>query len=391
MSMHGRRPRFDVAFYAPAVAKRIVEDRESAGGAETQILLLARGLATRGWRVALVSYAAGRPVPHMIDGVHVVAHRRFRGRRVLVRRLAYAAEIARMLATLDAAVLVQRSAGSVTGLVGFAARIRRRRFVYSSSSVVDFALERIQPDRRVVALYEFGVRLATDVVVQTDEQVELCRRRFHREPVLIRSIAEPAERRTAVPDAFLWIGRVDGYKRPEAFVELARAVPEARFRMVAVPAAHDDGRGLRHLRELGAELDNLEFLDARPRREILALVERAVAIVNTSDIEGMPNTFLEGWARGVPALTLVYDPNGVIVREGLGRAAQGSIDVLARHARELWAARRDQREISAACRDYIAREHALDAAVEQWERALRLTGNHLGAPKGRSRARRFVQ
>ena len=57
-------------------------------------------------------------------------------------------------------------------------------------------------------------------------------------PVLIRSIAEPASQRDHAPEAFLWIGRLVWYKRPPAFVELARALPEAKFWMVGVPAVH---------------------------------------------------------------------------------------------------------------------------------------------------------
>ena len=45
---------------------------------------------------------------------------------------------------------------------------------------------------------------------------------------------------------------------------------------------------------------------------------RAVAAVNTSEFEGMPNVLLEAWSRGVPALVLHYDPGGVVRAHRLG-------------------------------------------------------------------------
>ena len=50
-----------------------------------------------------------------------------------------------------------------------------------------------------------------------------------------------------------------------------------------------------------------------------ALYDRAKVLVNTSDVEGFPNSYLQAWIRGVPVVTLI-DPDGVIEREGLGVA-----------------------------------------------------------------------
>jgi hypothetical protein len=97
-------------------------------------------------------------------------------------------------------------------------------------------------------------------------------------------------------------------------------------------------------------------------------------MVNTSDYEGMPNVFLEGWARGVPALALTHDPDGVIERERVGAFAHGSAERFAELARELWQRRGDQSEVAARCRAYIDREHSAGVVVGRWQRALGLEG-----------------
>jgi glycosyltransferase involved in cell wall biosynthesis len=185
---------------------------------------------------------------------------------------------------------------------------------------------------------------------------------------LIRSIAEPAPQREGDPEAFLWIGRVIQSKRPEAFVELARSLPEAMFWMVAVPASDraDHVELMTDLERSAAAVPNLGLLRPRPREELLHLVNRAVAMVSTSDFEGMPNTFLEGWARGVPALALAHDPDGVIERHRLGSFADGSPDRLVTLASSLWNERRNQAVLSETCRQYILDYHSPEAVSARW-------------------------
>jgi glycosyltransferase involved in cell wall biosynthesis len=163
------------------------------------------------------------------------------------------------------------------------------------------------------------------------------------------------------------------YKQPEVYVQLARAVPEARFRMVAVPRARPPrGDPAPELPSGDAQPQNLEILPPLPRAALMALLERAVAVVNTSDHEGMPNTFLEAWARGVPALSFAVDPDGLIVGRGLGEFARGSRDALVAAARRLWETRLDQHEVAERCRTYVSERHSPDAIAARWQEELGL-------------------
>ena len=107
---------------------------------------------------------------------------------------------------------------------------------------------------------------------------------------------------------------------------------------------------------------------------MLDLVDSSVAIVNTADFEGMPNVFLEGWERGVPALALTHDPDGVIESHGLGWFAHGSREQLAELARTAWEQRGDQAAIAERCRAYVRDEHSTDAVAARWRDALGLAG-----------------
>ena len=76
-------------------------------------------------------------------------------------------------------------------------------------------------------------------------------------------------------EAFLWSGRIVEYKQPLKYVELARAIPEARFWMLAVldPASVELAV---KLRSAAAQTPNLELLEPRPHGEAMELVRRSV-------------------------------------------------------------------------------------------------------------------
>ena len=130
-----RRPAADVAIYSP-YAGPLYMSGGSSGGAEVQSVQLARTLAAEGLRVRHIVFADGA-VESPTEGVELVTlDARYRRGGMARRRATIAA-----LRHADAAVYIQRSAGFETGLVAGFARMTRRRFVFSSSSVADFSLD----------------------------------------------------------------------------------------------------------------------------------------------------------------------------------------------------------------------------------------------------------
>jgi glycosyltransferase involved in cell wall biosynthesis len=366
-------PSVDIAILSPLATPLYVDDRRedgqrSTGGAELQMFQLARALATADLSVAHVVFDSPGLVAER-EGVTVAALPPRKSRPVQPRA---SVQLVALLAQVRPKLVIQRSAGFDTGVAALFAKATGRRFVFSSSSSADFTLDTLR-DPKTIAAYRAGLRLADRVVVQTDDQGALAARLRGRNAHVIRSFCEPAAD-SGSPGAreyFLWIGGVIDYKGPLAYLDLAAKLPDAQFLMVAT------GRGSRFqglaqaVSERAAALPNCELLGGRPRAALLELYERAVAVVNTSVVEGFPNTFMEGWARGAPALSLNVDPDGVIARYGLGVIAEGSLDALAAGARALW----DRRGVAAdehdRCRAYIERHHAPAVVGAAWAELVR--------------------
>ena len=239
-----RRARDDVVFYMPYIGSMLSDNASfPPGGAETQILAIARGLAKLGVRVAIIAYGGRDELPSHVDGVRIIPRPPSRGNKRLVGRLIEAIRIWHALWRSPSRTVVYRCASAELGLIAAYTRIVRRRLVFSTANVVDFELEKLTRKRRDLLLYELGVRLADAIVVQTEEQVELCKLAFGRRPVLVKSISMPSATKAESAEAFLWVGRLVSYKRPLEYIALARALPEARFWMVGVASSSDDHAG----------------------------------------------------------------------------------------------------------------------------------------------------
>jgi glycosyltransferase involved in cell wall biosynthesis len=366
--MSARAPAYDVAVYAPWAALYYGRDREYMGGAEVQATMLAHALERRGLRVAHIVYPVKEPRPAEASSPALVERSRWR-RQGPLGELAETAAIWGGLRRADAEAYIVRGGGGHLIAAAAFCRVLRRRLLFSSSSELDFDFARADRNPRTLKLYRASLRHADDLVVQTRQQRELARRAFPgREPVVIPSFAEPAPDSNGDGDGryFLWADRLVEYKLPDRYVELAEALPDARFRMVAAVNNETPPGMAERIESAARRLPNLELLPPRPRSRLLEEMRHAVAVVKTSRIEGMPNAFLEAWARGVPVLSLNVDPDAKIADHGIGVAAGGSLERLIAAAGALWTDPGQRRAIGERARRFIQDVHSPDAVADRW-------------------------
>ena len=255
------------------------------------------------------------------------------------------AAIWRGLARADARAYVVRGSGGHLVAAAAFCKMRRRRLIFATSNDLDFDFERAVRDPRVLRAYRRSIRSADRVVLQTRQQQALAKAALPGlEPVVIPSFSPPAEASEAEPEYFLWADRAGALQASRA-LRRARARPTGpRVQDGAQPHQRDARGAPRQGPRGGSTLPNLELLPGRPREQLLEETRRAAAIVSTSAVEGMPNTFLEAWARGVPVLSLNVDPDDRISEHDIGIVADGSMQRLAEGASRLW----HERELRAA-------------------------------------------
>ena len=92
-----------------------------------------------------------------------------------------------------------------------------------------------------------------------------------------------------------FVGRLTGIKRPDKFLAIAEAIPEAHFALVGNGPLADE------VRAKAAALPNVTMLDFN---DDVSLVLSAVDVVAlTSDNEGVPLSLIEAASAGVPVVT----------------------------------------------------------------------------------------
>jgi glycosyltransferase involved in cell wall biosynthesis len=167
------------------------------------------------------------------------------------------------------------------------------------------------------------------IVAQTIHQQQLLLSRFGRRADVIRNpISSLPDRSTLTTTAphcdVIWIGRADRFsKRADLAVELARRLTQLRFTLVMNP------RDRRVFRELMAQVPpSARVVPQIPWNQIDNYIASASMLLNTSDAEGFPNTFLQAARLGVPIVSRGVDPDQMLSRHGCGVVAGDGFDLM---------------------------------------------------------------
>lgn len=301
------------------------------GGVERQTALLARWLAARGHRVSMITWDEGRADGIASGGVATIRMCRedagWPGARFVHPRWT---SLVAALRAADAALYYHNCAEYVTGQIALWCRARGRKFVYSAASNADCdARLPFLAKRRERILYRIGLRRADRIVVQTETQRRLLKAGFGLDAVTIpMPCAAPGPLPAELPGRtgrhrVVWIGRLCKVKRPDLFLDLADRCRDLIFDLVGP----DDGSSYaRGVLARATAMANVRVLGSLTHAAVLGLLDETLCLCCTSEIEGFPNTFVEGWSRAVPTLS-TFDPDGVIERHGLGAIAVGADDL----------------------------------------------------------------
>ena len=341
------------------------------GGAELQQTLLAKALAKRGFDVSMVVADLGQPEGERWSGVRTLRayppdgglpglrfiHPRWTGLVNAVHRS-------------GAWLRYCSCAGLAVGQTALYTRRHPGRVVFRVASNSDCIPDRLLvPNWRGKKLYEYGLRHADLVLAQNSEQQLLLQQNYARPSTLVASLVDFDPHHVPLAERnidMLWVGNLRQVKRPDLALELASAAPDLQLQIIGGTQPGEEGY-YQQMQRQAQSLANVVFQGLQPYATVNAHMARARVHVNTSDIEGFPNTFLQAWARGTPVVSF-FDPGGVVAEQRLGfivRTVAEMRDAVTRLLGDtaLW------QEYSERCRAYVSRRHG-DAAVDAYVAAL---------------------
>jgi glycosyltransferase involved in cell wall biosynthesis len=340
------------------------------GGESVQQTLLARALARRGHEVSMIVADYGQPDGAAWDGIRTwKAYPADAGIPVLRFVHPRWTGLWSALERADADVYYTSCAGMQVGQMALFCRRHGKRLVFRSASDSD-----CDPSRLLVRyardkwLYAYGLRRADAVLVQSAWQAGAMALNYGKASRQAGMLVEKSPPAPVRDIDVLWVGNIRRVKRPDRALELAATLRTDVVHMAGGPMTGEEAL-YREIRDAAAAADNVRFHGRLSYWEANDLYGRASVLVNTSDIEGFPNSYLQAWVRGVPVVTFI-DPDGVIRREGLGLAVSSPGD-LAQAVRGLVHNRCAWQAASERCVAYMAREYGEDKVLPAYLDAFR--------------------
>jgi len=318
------------------------------GGAEVQAWLLAKQLVKSGNKVYYIAENLENSSTQIdiVDGVeiHWIPYRRHFD---VLNTFTYYAK----LNSISPDIIVQRYTSLYTGVIGLYAKLRGIPYVWvCTDPTIPFktyfqdhqrdALKQVPKGPLVASILKinariratcrnYGMKYVTHACVQNKKQHNLLWEQFGLYGHQLHSGHEKANLgdsdRSSGPELVIWAATLSKRKWPERFIELARLCSDLNAQFVLV-GTHPNPDRIKCLISSTSAIPNFVWKGALSFNDTISLFDKASILVNTSDHEGFPNTFIQAWLRGIPVITFGVDPDGVINKNKLGRVASSVED-----------------------------------------------------------------
>lgn len=327
------------------------------GGEEVQHTLLAKAMNRQGYDVSMIVEDYGQQDGQAWDDI--VTYKTYKqSEGIPVIRFVYPrwTKLWSALKRADADVYYVSCAGALLGQVALFCQYYARKVVFRIALDSD-----CEPDNLPVQyardkhLYRLGLAKTHAILAQTQHQhVRMLKNFGHESRIATMLVDRPVDFRNYHDRDIdvLWVSNIRHIKRPDLVLDLAEQMPERHFHVVGGPV---DQELYKQISARAATMSNVTFYGRVPYCEVGSLYDRCKVFVNTSDLEGFPNTYLQAWIRGTPVVA-AFDPDGIIEREKLGRGVKdlGAMrQILSTYLEDpqKW------QEVSQRCLDYMEREY----------------------------------
>ena len=335
------------------------------GGEQVQQTLLAKAFASQKHDVSMVVYDYGQAEIATWHGI--TTYRTYRENAGLpVIRFVYPRWISlwETLRKINADIYYMSCAGMHLGMLAMFCQRHGGKVVFRVAHDFD-----CDPNNLLIQywrdkkLYEYGLRHADGILVQSEQQQRSMLNNYGLKSVVAEMLVDAPVKQVSRCADVLWVNNLRQFKRPDLLLALAKLLPQLNFHMIGGPQP-GFGELFDTTRSEALLIPNLTFHGGIPYHMMDEKYAGARVFVNTSDSEGFPNSYLQAWIRGTPVVAF-FDPDALIEREGLGRAVS-NLDEMARAVLELVEDQQCWSEASHRCKAYMAVAHAESRIVRPY-------------------------
>lgn len=358
---------------------------EFLGGAEKQCALIAKTLSARGYEVFVLDPGSDAEKKKRVGNVWVVRTwdntKGIPGLRFVTYRMP---SLLRRIKAISADVIYCRGTNMYAACLLLTVRSGDSKFVWALAAEQDLDARLTYTRtyngslyRRLNAgpIFNLSARILmkySDMVFcQTLEQFEIAKK-SHQNAVIIPNICDQTNAPKTCPDKkaeaeCLWVGKFTGSKGEKELLELAKLLPDVKFRAVG-HVSKEFERSTLYDQIVGQK--NIILTGHLQQTELVSEYSNSPQLIHTGPAEGFSNTFLEAWTYGCPVVSLNVNPNKLLSDGNLGFCAGGDIEQMARQMERLFADPEARNVMARKGKKYVRTTHSIEKVVDGIEKAL---------------------
>lgn len=188
------------------------------------------------------------------------------------------------------------------------------------------------------AMLRYTLSNATGVICQNEEQLEALKRFKTNICQIIYNIQRKNTEllNSRKTNEVIWIGKFEDSKQPWLFVELAEKLKDMDVHFTMFSSKFPQTEANIKLRERIGKAGNITVLEGKDNIFINDyLCKTAKLLINVSVSEGISNTFIQAWMRGVPVVSLNSNPDHWFDKYEIGKCCDGDTLKLEQYTREI--------------------------------------------------------
>lgn len=339
------------------------------GGAELQLYYFTTELAKdNNFAVYFIVSDFGQPEGEVREGVTLMKLKAPTGLKFL-RVANYFFRFWRLISNIDADVYVQRAVGVETLVVGLFCKITGKKFIYMVAHDEDVINRKPSWMQQGVRkwlewrLFSIGLKSADLVLTQNQRQAENLRRYYGKVSITRRAAQRiPQELDSSQKENFvLFVARCEKFKRPEVMIGLARNMADVQFTMVCPVSSDPDF--FKVISEAASRMQNIRFLSSLASDAYDEYFLKAKVHLNTSRVEGFPNTYIQALKYKTPVVSLNVNPDHILTSNDIGRCADNDVVKLEQHLREVLARDEVWKRLSENAYRYVKSNHDIQRII----------------------------
>ncbi|MBN2590588.1 MAG: glycosyltransferase family 4 protein [Sedimentisphaerales bacterium] len=335
-----------------------LEVKSVFGGAEVDFYNLATELAKdNNFEVSCIVADYGQPDSEVRHNVKLIKSLDFK-KNIISQTLS----LWQAMNKANASIYLQKTAAWGTLFVYMFCKLHKRKFIYRTAkkeeSTGDWPKNILE--RKA---FHFSIRRADAVLAQNVKDKENLNSKLGISAAAIPNGHKLSSSIQSDRDFILWVGRSTKVKRPELFIKLAESAPDKKFLMICQRGTGDNEYDI--LISNAKKVNNLEYIERVEFSEIDSYFQRAKVLVNTSDTEGFPNTFIQACKAGTPILSLNVNPDDFLNKYKCGLCANSDWITFNNMLEEIIGP--SANEYSKNARLYAKQNHDIKQIIEQYK------------------------